>query len=518
MEPLSEGNNVQRNTESTFREVSLQTDPGSEETVSKQNGGEVQIECTNENDERTSQGKETGWNGWLKRQGGVPNSPLVDSIFHLILLFLIWALLLAIFREQALPEGNVFNIFILLVLSNISGILFRLIKLPGLFGMLLTGIILRSTDVYQLSGPYVGISTIAREFALAIILTKAGLALDPEILKKKAFTVVKLSLLPCIGESIAVLFGAHYIIGMPWLWAILLGFVLSPISPAVVVPTLISLKERGYGEDKGIATLVIAASAIDDVFSIVAFGVVLKMIFSAGEGVSTTIINGIVDLVGGILAGLLWALVSSLLPSQSDAAVVSKRSAMLGVGGVSLVLGTSALNHSVIGTMGSITASLFANIAWCAQDPSNLKHNPVANVLSVVWRYTEPMLFAMVGAEIDLKSIPPTMIVQGLAVLAVGLLGRVLVCYLALFGTGLNMKETVFVVLAWLPKATVQAAISAQALYIVRTRQNSVSSTEDLELASWILNTAILSIVVTAPIGAIAINVLGSKLLNKKTS
>uniref|UniRef100_A0A0A9X1M8 Mitochondrial sodium/hydrogen exchanger 9B2 n=1 Tax=Lygus hesperus TaxID=30085 RepID=A0A0A9X1M8_LYGHE len=239
------------------------------------------------------------------------------------------------------------------------------------------------------------------------------------------------------------------------------------------------------------------------------------MIFSAGEGVSTTIINGVVDLFGGILAGLTWALVSSLLPNQTDIAVVSKRSAMLGFGGVSLVLGTSALNHSVIGSMGSITASLFANIAWCAQEPSNLKHNPVANVLSVVWRYTEPMLFAMVGAEIDIRAIPPSMIVYGIAILAVGLVGRVLVCYLALFGAGLNMRETIFVVLAWLPKATVQAAISAQALDIVRARKDVVASQDQLELAKWILNTAILSIVITAPIGSIAINVLGSRLLNK---
>ncbi|BES88710.1 Hypothetical protein NTJ_01518 [Nesidiocoris tenuis] len=451
---------------------------------------------------------------WLKQQGGVPNSPLVDAVYHVILVLMVWGLLASIFLSEALPGGNVFNIYVLLVLANIAGIISRLIRLPGLFGMLLVGIVLKSVGFYSLSGPYAEISSLAREFALAIILTKAGMALDPDVLRKNAFTVIKLSLLPCIGEAITAAVASHYIIGLPWLWAALMGLVMSPISPAVVVPTLISLKERGYGEDKGIATLVIAASAIDDVFSIVAFGVVLKMIFTSGEDIVTTIVSGPLDVIGGIIIGLVWALLCALLPNKDDINCIAKRISLVGVGGVALVLGTSALNHGVIGTLGCITTSLFANICWNMQEPDSSKNSKVPHVFTVIWRYTEPVLFAMVGAEIDVRTIQPSMVLYGLAVIAIGIVGRVLVCYLSLYGTGLNLKEVVFVIMAWLPKATVQAAISANALDLVRLNPNPPA--EQLELATWILNTSILAIVITAPLGSISINLLGDKLLSRK--
>ena len=117
---------------------------------------------------------------------------------------------------------------------------------------------------------------------MVVILIKAGLGLDAAALKRLSFVVVRLAFMPCLVETATDAVVAHFIMGFPWLWGILLGFVLAAVSPAVVVPSLLSLQERGYGEDKGISTLVIAASSIDDIAAISGFGVVLGIIFSQG--------------------------------------------------------------------------------------------------------------------------------------------------------------------------------------------------------------------------------------------
>uniref|UniRef100_T1JIN7 Cation/H+ exchanger transmembrane domain-containing protein n=1 Tax=Strigamia maritima TaxID=126957 RepID=T1JIN7_STRMM len=306
---------------------------------------------------------------------------------------------------------------------------------------------------------------------------------------------------------------SHFILDFPWLWGLMLGFVLAAVSPAVVVPCLLALSDRNYGTRKGIPTLVIAAASIDDVLAIGGFGVVLAITFSTGN-LTMTVLQGPIEVLIGIVYGSVIGLLLWFLPNKSNSHKVSLRSSLLFLTSVFGVLGSRVFDFAGSGPLACLIVSFVAAVQWRKEDEISLES--IKYVYVFLWFVFQPFLFALIGAEINISSLDLNVIGYGVATLACGLTIRILVTSLAVLGAGLNWKERLFVALAWLPKATVQAAIGPIALDYARTKGHSDNS-QEIELGNQILALAVLAIMITAPIGSALIVLSGPRLLERET-
>ncbi|CAH0381819.1 unnamed protein product [Bemisia tabaci] len=440
------------------------------------------------------------------------DSRLVQIFSSIICGLLGWGILYTLFHNEVAPGGQLFSLIFLYLLASYAGYLISFLRLPALLGMLLMGILLRNIGFFDVSGVYKEIIISSREIALTVILIKAGLGLDPVALMKLKFVVLRLALVPCIGEAAAVAAAAHFLLGFPWLWGILLGCTQSAVSPAVVVPTLLNLDSKGYGTNKGISTLIIAASSIDDIFSISAFGVCLGALFTQGD-ITMSILKGPTEVGLGLFVGILWGAMAYVVPHPDDKYVVLKRFIFVGGGGLFMVLGSQMIGFPGAGPLSCISSAFVANLSWKHRGWDD-ETTPVSTIISKLWKIVEPLLFALIGTEINFQVINLSLVGTGLLVLFSGLVIRVVCCSIAIYGANLNSKETLFVNMAWLPKATVQAALAPVAMDMVRQAQYENDSPLYV-YSSQILTIAVISILVTAPIGSVGINIGGPKLLTK---
>lgn len=188
----------------------------------------------------------------------------------------------AIIGETAAPGGQLFSLVTLTVAANFGGWLMGLTTLPRLIGMLLTGILMQNVGAVNIGGSFSAVTAQLRKFALVIILTRAGLEMDPEAFKKIWFTILKLGLVPWTVEAAVNAVLCHYFLSLPWMWGMLLGAIIAAVSPAVVVPCLYRLRTKGYGVAKGIPTLIIAVAGIDDAASVAIFGILSSLMFGVG--------------------------------------------------------------------------------------------------------------------------------------------------------------------------------------------------------------------------------------------
>ncbi|XP_076461638.1 sodium/hydrogen exchanger 9B2-like isoform X1 [Babylonia areolata] len=423
--------------------------------------------------------------------------------------FIWWGVLWAVVDKEALPGGNLFSLFLLFVFCWCGGYLISLVHLPPLLGMLIVGGILGNVPGIDIARNIdQEWSTGCRQIALAIILICAGLGLDPAALRRLSFVVVRLAFSPCIAETIADGVAAHLILGFPWQWGFMLGFVISAVSPAVVVPSLLSLSERGYGVEKGVPTLVMAASSIDDVLAITGFGVLIGITFSSGD-LAWNLLKGPVEAIVGILVGIVMGVILWYVPQRKSKHLVLFRSVM--VLGLSLlaIFGSNKVEWSGSGPLAALTLAFVAALRW-RKELKEGEDNPVEGVMGVLWMIFQPLLFGLIAAAVEINKLEADTVGLGIAVLGIGLGVRCLVAFVAVFGTNLNMKEKLFIPFAWLPKATVQAAIGAVAYDMAITNKKD----EYVGYGENILQLAVLSILLTAPTGAAIIAILGPTLLH----
>ncbi|XP_062598596.1 sodium/hydrogen exchanger 9B2-like [Saccostrea cucullata] len=439
-----------------------------------------------------------------------PRGVLAMMVQFFVLLLMVWTVTLSITDQSALPGGHLFSLIILFVSAVSGGYIFSLIRLPPLLGMILAGFGLSNLPVVCLVGQNVTPiwSGALRRIALTVILIRAGLGLDPVALKKLSRTVIKLAFLPCISESVICAVTSHYLIGLPWDWSFMLGFVLSAISPAVVVPALLNLAERGYGLDKGIPTLVIAAASIDDVVCISGFGIALGIAFSTGD-LALTIARGPLEAMLGVAYGVVLGLFLWIIPAKDSSNLIFYRAMLLFSGGMLATFGSVYADLSGAGPLGCLVLAFVCGIRW-RKESTKEQYAVITDAVGLLWMIFQPLLFGLIGAAVRVEHIQNLRIVGlGIAVLFIGLMIRCLVTFVAVFRSGLNFKEQLFVSLAWIPKATVQAAIGGLAL-----DQATHDKDEELKpLGIIVLTIAVLSIMITAPIGALAIAVSGPRCL-----
>lgn len=388
------------------------------------------------------------------------------------------------------------SIALILLIGMSMGWICKKLKLPGLLGMLVTGIVLGPFVLNLIDESILGISAELRKIALVIILTRAGLGLDISGLKKLGRPAIMMCFIPASFELIGMLILAPVVLGVTLLEAAIMGAVLAAVSPAVVVPRMVKLMEEGYGTDEGIPQLILAGASVDDVYVIVLFGTFVGMM--QGEGVSViSFVNIPISILLGIVIGLAVASLTSVYFSKVHIRDTVKLLIVLSIS-LLLIAAEDSLTTQI--TFSALISIMFIGIGL------KKKREDLAKGLSLkygkMWVAAEVFLFVLVGASVNIEYIGK-MGISAIIVIAGALIFRMLGVYLCLIGTGLNMRERIFTMLAYCPKATVQAAIGGIPLAL------------GFECGEAVLTVAVLAIVITAPLGAFAIDLSYDKLLAK---
>ena len=378
------------------------------------------------------------------------------------------------------------------------------IRLPRIIGMLATGILLGPYVLDFLDGSILSISSDLREMALVIILIKAGLSLDISELKEVGRPAVLMAFLPAVFEILAFVLLAPGILGVTLLEAAILGAVLGAVSQAVVVHKMVQLMETGYGTDKGIPQLILAGASLDDVFVIVLFSTFTGMAQSGAvsamdfAGIPISILLGI---AGGALTG--WLLALFFESQYAKERYVRNSMKVIIVLGISFLL--VALETWLEGTLPFSGLLAVMSMACVLQLKSEtFVTRRLAEKFGKLWLAAEVIIFFLVGAAVDIRYTLDAglgavlMIFLALALRSAGVL-------LCLLGTKLNRKERLFCVIAYLPKATVQAAIGSVPLAL------------GLPCGKLVLSVAVLSILITAPLGAFGMDATYKRLLNRRS-
>ena len=388
------------------------------------------------------------------------------------------------------------SISLILILGMFMGWICQKIKLPSLLGMLITGIVLGPYVLNLLDDSILGISAELRKIALIIILTRAGLGLDLSGLKKIGRPAVLMCFVPASFELIGMILLASKLMGLTVLEAAIMGAVLAAVSPAVVVPRMVKLMDEGYGVNEGIPQLILAGASVDDVYVIVLFSTFVGMM--QGEGASILkFVNIPISIFLGIAIGLLIGVLLAYFFKKIHIRDTSKVLIILSISFL-LVVMEDKLSTSI--TFSALIAIMFIGIGL------QKKRETVAKRLSVkygkLWVAAEVFLFVLVGATVNIGYLGKVG-VKALIVIIGALVFRMFGVFVCLLGTSLKRKERLFTMLAYTPKATVQAAIGGIPLALGFT------------CGDLVLTVAVLAIVLTAPLGAFAIDLSYKKLLNR---
>ena len=501
----------------------------------------------------------------------------------------------AILGEVADVGGTIFALMVLILLSLLGGkiitgfcwILNNVtkglieLKLPPLLGMIIVGILLKnipyhvgqfgrgdcvvgnktifvdsisdrdlaktySDDCYNKSighdmDPF--ITRTLRSICLTVILLMAGLEIDPIALWRLSGMVLRASFLPCLAEALVIAILSHFILGFPWPVGFMLGFVLAAVSPAVIIPCTMTLSAQRLGVEKGIPTLVIAACSLDDVIAIGGFGIFLGIFFSSEKELWELILHGPIEILLGSVFGMFWGFLSQWIPNREHFHVGFFRWLILFSGGLVAIFGSEMFHYAGAGGLATVLMGLLAGVEW--RKGGWGIHNSVTDTFCRMWIILEPVLFGLIGTEIQVDKINPERLGKSVLILLIALILRLVATYGSVCGGDLNHKEKLFVCIAWMPKATVQAALGPLFLSKVvsmtdksywdteSNKENWLLSNPEEDISSWdplivkekwtewgenILTIAVLSILLTAPLGAILITSLGPKLLEKDES
>ena len=373
-------------------------------------------------------------------------------------------------------------------------------KIPRIIGMLVTGILLGPCVLNWLSESILGISSELRQMALIIILLKAGLSLNLADLKKVGRPALMMSCVPASFEILAFVIFAPAILHISRVEAAVMGAVLGAVSPAVVIPRMVQLMETKYGTDQRIPQMIMAGASCDDIFVIVLFSTFTNMA-QGGSAHVADFINIPVSILLGIALGAVAGYGHSLFFETAYAKEHYVRNSMK----VILILGMSFFLMSVetwlkgkVSVSGLLAVVSMAAVIRIKCIPKVSKR--LSEKFGKLWIAAEVILFVLVGAAVDIRYTMQAGIAAVLMIF-VGLMFRAVGVSLCMLGTKLNKKERLFCVIAYLPKATVQAAIG------------SVPLAMGLPCGQIVLSVAVLAILITAPLGAAGMDLTYDKLL-----
>ena len=391
---------------------------------------------------------------------------------------------------------------IFLVGLSLAGI-FQLLKLPRIIGMLLTGIILGPYALNLLDDSILSISSDLRQMALIIILLKAGLSLNLTDLKKVGRPAIMMSFVPASFEILAFILFAPAILNITRIEAAVMGAVLGAVSPAVVIPRMVQLMDSKYGTNKSIPQLILAGASCDDIFVIVLFTTFASMA-QGGKANLIDFFNIPISIILGIILGAITGYIISTLFEKAYNLnhYVRNSTKVLVILGISFILMAIETWLKDIISISGLLAVVSMACVIKIKSPVTVS-NRLSEKFGKLWIGAEVLLFVLVGAAVDIRY---TMDAGTMAILMIfiALCFRAIGVSLCLLKTQLNFKERCFCIIAYIPKATVQAAIG------------SVPLAMGLACGQIVLSVAVLAILITAPLGAIGMDISYQKLLTQQ--
>lgn len=389
------------------------------------------------------------------------------------------------------------SIACMLLVGMFLGWICKKIKFPSLFGMIITGIIWGPYVLNLIDSSILNISSELRKIALIIILIRAGLSLDIGDLKKVGRPALLMCFLPACFEMIGMVMLAPMLLGVSRLDAAIMGAVVAAVSPAVIVPKMLMLMEEGYGTNQGIPQLILAGASVDDVFVIVMFSTFTGLAQGAGTSVKQ-IINIPVSIIVGIVVGFIIGFVLAKFFEKFHMRDTIKAIILLSF---AFIMVTFEDAYSKVIPFAALISVMCMGISL--QRNREIVAGRLAVKFNKMWVMAEIMLFVLVGATVDLNSAFTAGFAAVVLIFGV-LLFRMAGLFVCLLGTTLNMKERFFCMGAYMPKATVQAAIGGLPLAM------------GLRCGNIVLTVSVLAILITAPLGAFFIDLTYKRLLKAR--
>ncbi|MBN2796083.1 MAG: cation:proton antiporter [Clostridia bacterium] len=390
------------------------------------------------------------------------------------------------------------SIAIIIILGLLANYLFEKIKLPGLLGMLIIGVLIGQYGFNLLDDSIMMISEDLRKLALIIILLRAGLGISKRNLKEVGKTALLMSFIPGVIEGLTIAFISTRLLGFTFVEGGILGFIIAAVSPAVVVPSMLNFMENKIGTEKKIPTLILASASIDDVVAITIFTAFLGFYSGSQVNIGIQLLNIPIAILLGIGIGVAAGLVLVLLFEKYHIRDTKKVLIILGIATLLTSL-EKLLSHTVP------VASLLGvmTIGFIILEKREIVAKRLAVKYNKIWVFAEILLFILIGSQVNIHVAFDTGL-KGLLIIGIGLIARTIGVIIATFNTKLNMKERIFTAFAYIPKATVQAAIGAIPLGL------------GIPSGDTILAMAVLAIIVTAPLGLILIRFGGKHLLEQE--
>ena len=394
----------------------------------------------------------------------------------------------------------VLSLLIIGILANYSGLIAEKLKLPSLIGMMIVGMLIGPSYLNLVPQGTLEISSTIKDVALVTVLFIGGLGISLEQIKQIGRPAVLLSVVPATLEGFVIAFLSMKFLGFTFIQGSILGFIIAAVSPAVLIPSMISLIDRKVGQDKAIPQMLLVGASADDTIAITLFTTFLGVYLQNQKGESISIVSQLISIPISIFASIL---VAFLLFKISEFALRKVKNDYIKVVVVFII--SLMMRYVEKTTHTQYFNSLLAVMIYGFFIRNYMKESAqfILDKMNNIWKYGKLYLFSFVGMAIN-----PTLVGEyiyvGLFMLTISLSFRSVGVLLALTGTNLNLKERIFCVIAYLPKATVQSAKSSIPL------QMGVAGGEIMQAI------AILSVLVTAPLGAIGIKLTSDKLLNRK--
>ena len=389
----------------------------------------------------------------------------------------------------------------LVLLGLLFDWIFRLIKLPGLIGLLFLGVLMGPYGFNSLNSATQNVAADLRLIALIVILLRAGFEISREALSKVGVRAVLMAFVPCIMEVAAITIFGPSLLPISRLEAAILGAVLGAVSPAVVVPLMIRFIEEGRGADKGVPTLVLAGASVDDAVAIVLCTSFLGIYVGESVNLAWQIFSVPISVIVGIAVGLAMGVVLFKMFDRLNPRATKRVLIVLGVSILLLNL-QKYIEHVVpFAALLSIMA-----VGFIVLEKREHAAHEISSKLGKIWIFAQLLLFALVGTQVNIP-VAVNAGLAGAAIILIGLIGRSIGVQLCLLHSHFNIRERLFIGISYLPKATVQAAIGATPLMAMKA---AGMNTQPGEL---ILAVAVLSILLTAPAGALLISWTGKKWL-----
>lgn len=383
---------------------------------------------------------------------------------------------------------------LIFLLGLLLGSIFNKLKLPSLLGMIFTGMLLGPYALNLLDPSLLSLSADLRQIALIIILTRAGLALNLDDLKKVGRPAFLMCFVPAVFEILGIVLIAPKLLGISLLDAAIMGAVVAAVSPAVIVPRMLKLMEEGYGKKHSIPQLIMAGASVDDIFVIVLF-TSFTALAAGGDFSVTSFLTIPVSIVLGIAIGIVSGLTLMSLFKRVHIRDSAKTLIVLSVSFLLIALEKLLEGRIPISGLLAIMSMGAALLHSCAPVAKRLSHK-----FAKLWVAAEILLFVLVGATVDVQYALSAGVLAVLVIL-VAILFRMLGVFICLLKTKLSLQERLFCMIAYCPKATVQAAIG------------SIPLAMGLGCGQIVLTVAVLAILITAPLGALGVDLTYKKFL-----